>query len=197
MNKAKFQKNFLNNIENQNYLTKLFDFLPDIFFFVKNNQSQFVMANKPFLDILGAKKEDDIIGLCDHDFFPLHIADKYLAEDHFVLRNKTMTRDRLWLVPNSDNTLKWYLSTKIPLFDKSGNIAGLSVSQFDRRFNKVFGMSPLKYITKTRIDAACITLNKTHKSCYVKKSQHYIFLCSVGITLGEIDINLHIVLGSY
>ena len=210
MNKTDFQKNFLNKIENQNYLAKLFDFLPDIFFFAKNEKSQFVMANKPFLNILGAKNEEDIIGLCDHDFFPRIIADKYLVEDRYVLENKKMTRDRLWLVPNSDNTLKWYLSTKIPLFDKSGNIAGLagtmkdfgdtgnlpepfkemsevvqyindnfnepievtkladiaglSISQFDRRFKKVFGQSPLKYITKTRIDAACVQLDKTHNS---------------------------------
>lgn len=210
MDKEAFQKQFFETIENKDYLGRLFDFLPHIFFFVKNVKSQFIMANKPFLDILGVKNEEEMIGLCDHDFFPKNIADKYLVEDRYVLENKKMTRDRLWLVPDSDNTLKWYVSTKIPLFDKLGNVAGLagtmsnfyytdrlpepfkemsgvvqyindhfsepievtrlaeiaclSISQFDRRFKAVFGQSPLKYITKTRIDAACVQLDKTRHS---------------------------------
>ncbi len=210
MNKSKFQEDFLNDIQNKYCFTALFDFLSDIFFFVKDAKSRFIMANRPFLNILGADKVDDIIGLTDHNFFPPNIADRYLEEDRFVLKNGQMTCERLWLVPNSDNTLKWYLSTKMPLFDKDNRIIGLagtmknfadvgnlpepykemsavvqyindnfttdiqitslaeiaslSVSQFDRRFKKVFGISPLKYITKTRIDAACIAIEKTHQT---------------------------------
>jgi AraC-like DNA-binding protein len=210
MDKIAFQGQFLGKIENRDYLGRLFDFLPNIFFFVKDEKSRFIMANQSFLNILGVKNEADMIGLCDHDFFPKNIADSYLAEDRYVLEHRTMTRDRLWLVPDSDNTLKWYVSTKIPLFDKAGRVAGLagtmtsfgytdrlpepfkemsavvqyindhfsepieaatlarlaclSISQFDRRFKKVFGQSPLKYITKTRIEAACVQLDKTHLS---------------------------------
>lgn len=210
MDKIKFQEDFLNNMQNKYCFATLFDFLSDIFFFVKDAQSRFIMANRPFLNILGVSEVEDMIGLTDHNFFPPNIADRYLEEDRFVLNHGQMTRERLWLVPNSDNTLKWYLSTKMPLFDKDGRIIGLagtmknfanvddlpepykemspvvqhindnfnkdiqittlaeianlSVSQFDRRFKKVFGISPLKYITKTRIDAACIAIEKTHQT---------------------------------
>lgn len=210
MNKSIFQEDFLGRIQNKYCFTALFDFLSDIFFFVKDRQSRFVMANRPFLDILGAAEVEDIIGLTDHNFFPPSIADRYLEEDKFVLERQAMTRNRLWLVPGSDNTLKWYLSTKMPLFDKDNHVIGLagtmknfadadelpepykemsavvqyindnftqdiqiaalaeiaslSVSQFDRRFKKVFGISPLKYITKTRIDAACVAIEKTHQT---------------------------------
>ncbi|MFI4910416.1 MAG: AraC family transcriptional regulator [Sedimentisphaeraceae bacterium JB056] len=208
--KNKFQEDFLNKMQNKYCFTDLFDFLSDIFFFVKDKQSRFIMANRPFLDILGIEKVEEMIGLTDHNFFPPNIADRYFEEDRYVLENGEMTRDRLWLVPNSDNTLKWYLSTKMPLFDKKDNIIGLagtmknfanvdklpepyremsevvqhindnynkdiqiteladiaslSISQFDRRFKKVFGISPLKYITKTRIDAACIAIEKTNQT---------------------------------
>ena len=37
----------------------------------------------------------------------------------------------------------------------------LSISQFDRKFKKLFGLTPLQYITRIRVDAACDQLVRT------------------------------------
>jgi PAS domain S-box-containing protein len=39
----------------------------------------------------------------------------------------------------------------------------LSVSQFDRKFKQIFGLTPLQYITRIRVDAACDQLVRTEQ----------------------------------
>jgi AraC-like DNA-binding protein len=43
-------------------------------------------------------------------------------------------------------------------------IAGLSIRQFERRFKKLFGLTPINYINRYRVRTACIALRKTSDS---------------------------------
>ncbi len=188
-------------------LALLFDHLPEMKLFVKNKHSQFIKANPSFLSMLGLEDEQDLIGKTDLDFFVHDIGQKYIDEDCQVMADEKPFVNRIWLVPNSDGLLVWYLCTKIPLFNCSGEVIGiagtlrdydtagavlepyhemaavikhitrchgqsihiealaemvhLSVSQFDRRFKKLFHLSPVKYINKVRIHAACQALSQT------------------------------------
>ena len=71
MNTAIFQKAFLKQLQSHQQLELLFEYLPDVYFFAKNLNSQFVMANEIFVRKCGASSESDIIGKTDHYFFPV------------------------------------------------------------------------------------------------------------------------------
>lgn len=210
MDSLLLQEEFFCRVNEVHGISHLFDFLPKIYLFVKNRQSQFIKANHAFLDLLGVANESDIIGRTDRDFFVADIADKYIEEDRQVMKTQKPFANRVWLVPNSNGLLVWYLCTKIPLFDRKGQVVGiagtlcdysvagsvlepyseiaevikyindhyrknisiqfladlahLSLSQFERKFKKLFHTTPLKYITKVRLNAACQALTRSNDS---------------------------------
>lgn len=107
-------------------LSGLFDFLPDVYFFVKNRQSQFVNANLGFVEMLGAHSLQDIIGRTDHDFSPAELADHFVRDDRTVMRTGKSIANRMELVPNSDGSISWHLTSKVPIRDAKGTVIGLA-----------------------------------------------------------------------
>ncbi len=210
MNIIQFQKHFFNQVDEPQGLSHLFDFLPEVYLFVKNTQGQFTKANQAFADLVGASSEQELIGKTDRDFFLQNIADKYIDEDRQVMEQKKSFVNKVWLVPNGNGLLKWYLCTKIPLCNKEGqaigiagalsdyNIAGsilkpyseiakvikymndnfhkeitiqslaklaiMSESQLQRKFKKLLHTTPMKYITKLRLNSACHALSQSNDS---------------------------------
>ncbi len=204
------QSFFLRDMRDARDVASLFDYLPETYFYAKNTQSQFTMGNRSFLDLLGAQNLEQVLGKTDRDFFVPGIADKYIAEDRAVMKARAPIPNQIWLVPDSQGDVAWYISTKTPLFDRQDRVIGiagamrrfekagtapnphhemskviehiqshhagrievkrlaemahLSISQFDRKFKQRFGMTPLQYITRIRVDAACGQLVKGEKS---------------------------------
>lgn len=207
INTKSFQQDFMNQLDGPRGLALLFDYLPEVYLFVKNKNSQFIKVNKTMLKMMGQEHEWDMIGKTDLDFFVHDIGQKYIDEDRQVMAQGQAFVNRVWLVPNSEGQLIWYLCTKIPLYNRSGHVIGiagtlrdyhmagavlepynemadvikhitknhaqsirietlaemvhLSVSQFDRRFKKLFHVSPVRYINKVRLNAACQALSQT------------------------------------
>ncbi len=105
---------------------QIFDHLPDLSFFVKNNRSEFIHANAAFVEMIGAKSLAEILGKTDHDFSPEELADRFVRDDRQVMRSGKPITSRVELVPNSDGSISWHMTTKIPLRDGRGNITGLA-----------------------------------------------------------------------
>ncbi len=204
MQTKRFQQDFFKRLRDGQSLAPLFDHLPEIYFYVKNEQSQFVMGNGAFYEMLGVMRDDEVAGKKDHDFFDPEIADRYVEEDQQVMRTHRPSANEVWLVPDRAGKLAWYVSTKIPLFSRTGKAIGiagtlrdferagsvlepyremspvisyimeqyperietpalaelvhLSVSQFHRKFKRVFHMVPAEYIARVRVNAARRTL---------------------------------------
>jgi len=202
--------NFLSQLETPRGFEVLFDYLPDVHFFVKDAEGRFVACNNAFLGLLQVKRKQDVIGHQDREFFPRNLSENYVTDDRAVLTSAIPLVDKIELVPNSDGSVDWYSTTKLPVFDRDRKviaIAGitrdvrkmksssehflsmapaleamvsdyaedlsvaelaakvsLSVSQFDRQFKRKFQTTPLKYLTKIRIDAACHLLASTDLS---------------------------------
>ena len=74
------QQRFLQQMPNARDVASLFDFLPQAYFYAKNTQSQFTMGNRAFLNLLGVRGLEDVLGKTDRDFFVRPVADKYIAE---------------------------------------------------------------------------------------------------------------------
>lgn len=198
------QQEFFGSLADSIQFCNLFEYLTDVYLYVKNTRSEFMKMNRVLLDRHGVQSEEDIIGKTDYDFHRRYMADQYVEEDRRVMRLKKPIPNQVWLVWSKKQGLQWYLSTKIPLFDKTGKVAGiagvmrdyqsadqlyepyqemstvisyvldhyaekisvlelaemvhLSVSQFDRKFKKLFQMTPQQYLLRVRINIACEAL---------------------------------------
>ncbi len=188
----------------------LFDSLPQVFFFAKNRKGQFIKANQPFLDNHGLKTESQVIGKTAHDFHPPLLAEAYIAEDNRVFSSCRPLPGQVWLVPHRRREPRWYIRTKVPLFNALGNVvgiagtmyrierqeelkqylqeispaaqymehhyadqicmtemaslAGVSSTQFNRRFRQLLRMTPMQYLRAVRIQAARKLLTTTSNS---------------------------------
>lgn len=209
-----------------------------MYFFIKDTDGRFVVVNDALKKVLGTC-DADIIGKTDDDFFSPELADAYRAEDREVISAGKAISDRVWLVPDANGALNWYVSTKTPLFDRTGKAIGiagamqdvqktgavlgpyeqmsevvryvaehyvekitvdelaelahLSTSQFTRQFNKLFQMTPGRYLTRIRINAACSLLTRTDldltsiaAQCGFHDASHFVkhFKKQMGMTPG-------------
>jgi PAS domain S-box-containing protein len=107
-------------------LDVLFDYVPDVYFFVKDGQGRFVRCNHAFLSLTGRTREDEVIGARDSDFFPASLAENYMNDDRVVLRSGASIIDRVELMRNPDGTIDWYSTTKLPLRDRKGVTIGVA-----------------------------------------------------------------------
>jgi PAS domain S-box-containing protein len=104
----------------------LFDALPDVSFFVKDRQSQFVHVNDCFVRLHGCSDASDMIGKQDFDFHPPALAAEYFAEDNRVMESGRPVYDQTELVTHHSGMPRWYLITKLPLSDSQSDIIGLA-----------------------------------------------------------------------
>ena len=105
---------------------KLFDFLPDVSFFVKNLKSEFVHANPAFVEMLGARRLEEILGKTDYDFSPKQLANRFVRDDRHVMRSGNPISSRVELVPNADRSISWHMTSKVPVHDSGGKVIGLA-----------------------------------------------------------------------
>lgn len=229
---------FFRRLGDEQVFVRLYDHLPAVYFFIKDAQGRFIYVNRTLLGVLGVD-ERGIIGKTDDDFFSPELADAYRAEDREVMNAGRTIADRVWLLPDRDGALRWFVSTKTPLKDKAGEpigiagamqdvestgavlgpyqqmsevvrfigehyaqkitmdqlagLAHLSTSQFTRRFNRLFQMTPARYVTRVRINASCSLLTRTdldlgaiaHR-CGFHDASHFVrhFKSQMGVTPG-------------
>lgn len=128
---SQFQHTFFGRLENPRSLGDLFAYLPEVYFYVKDSESRFVAANEPVYSMCGLTSEEQMIGRTDFDFFPRHLADRYVNEDRQVMQNRTALPNQVWLVPNHVGQLKWFISTKIPLIGTDQQAIGLAGTMRD------------------------------------------------------------------
>jgi AraC-like DNA-binding protein len=118
--------NFLNNLADGVRFEQLFDTLPGVCFFAKNRDGRIIMGNKLFVAHCGKTSLDELIGLHDHEIFPANLAECYIRDDRAVLETGDPIRNRVELFPNSQGAPEWFITNKIPVRDKSGEICGVS-----------------------------------------------------------------------
>jgi PAS domain S-box-containing protein len=103
----------------------LLDVLPEVYFFSKNLEHRFMRVNAACAALHGCSPEQ-MIGMRDSDFHPPALAEQYVEEDRAVMHSGTPLRDRIWLVYRTTGEPCWFLSSKFPLRDKRGAIAGIA-----------------------------------------------------------------------
>ena len=125
MSPKAIQSNFFASMTDPQAFRLMFDQQPNVFFFVKDRASRLIAASEPMLTRLGLEREADVIGRLDEDFYPEQTAKAYRADDALVFRSGKPLINRLEVWYDEQRTLKWFLTTKVPLRGKGGKIIGL------------------------------------------------------------------------
>lgn len=107
-------------------LWQLVELLPDIAFFVKNRDSEFIYANARFVRMMGAARLEELLGRTDFDFSPRDLAEAFVRDDRMVMRTGRPLVNKVELVPNEDGTIRWHVTSKVPLRDERGEIVGVA-----------------------------------------------------------------------
>ncbi len=126
MDSGKLSNNFLSRVKVPADFDVLFEYVADVYYFVKDADGRFVRANQAFVELVGAKSERDVIGLRDSDFFPPELADAYARDDAAVLDTGQSVIDKPEPVRNPDGSIDWFCTTKLPLLDRSGAVIGIA-----------------------------------------------------------------------
>ena len=103
----------------------LFEYIEDIYFFVKDARGRFIAVNKALVEKLGLCSKSEIIGKTDADIFSEPLAKGFEHFDREVLESGKAIIDRVELISNYDNTVEWTVTTKLPVFDKENRVIGI------------------------------------------------------------------------
>jgi PAS domain S-box-containing protein len=117
---------FIRRLEPIRHYEQLLASPPDIAYFAKDEQGRFVQANPQFVQMLGARRLEEVIGKTDLDFFPAEIAARFIADDRDVMTTGEALVQHIEPVPLPDRTFIWRGLTKVPLRDTSGRIVGVA-----------------------------------------------------------------------
>jgi PAS domain S-box-containing protein len=97
--------------------------VPDSIYF-KDNQSRFIRVSKSLLKLFGLKKEEELIGKSDFDFFSEdHARPAYVTEQNIIKTGKAVV-DLEEKEIMEDGRFNWVNTTKMPLLDNDGEIIG-------------------------------------------------------------------------
>jgi AraC-like DNA-binding protein len=103
----------------------LFDHLPGTLFFAKDREGHLMAGNPAFVKRCGFVREEQIVGLTDHQIFPPKLAEKYHRDDEKVVTTRQPMLGLIELFPNAQGRPEWFITDKLPLFDRNGGVCGL------------------------------------------------------------------------
>ena len=104
-------------------LTTLMQHGPDFIYF-KDAQSRFLRISKALAEYYGLKDPSEAIGRTDSDFYDTRRAEQYLDDERQIMQSGRAAVDReeeqFW----PDGRQTWLLTSKVPLYDPTGQIIG-------------------------------------------------------------------------
>ena len=104
---------------------ELFEYLPNLLYFVKDRELRLMGGNRAFVERCGFADESELIGLSDREVFPVELAEKYFQDDRLVIQRGAALTGIVEVFPNRMGEPEWFVTDKIPLFDRDGEVAGL------------------------------------------------------------------------
>lgn len=103
----------------------LFDYLPDIVFFIKDRHGRYIAANRTLVERCGLQTREQLLGRRPSDVLGPTLGREYEKQDEAVLRTGEEITDQLELHVTELHDVGWCLTTKMPLVARDGSTAGL------------------------------------------------------------------------
>lgn len=116
---------FLSSIGNDSQFYLMLDHLPEVSFFAKNTQFEFVCANRHFYERFGFSEEAGIVGRNDFDLFPSRLAENFRRDDEEVMGSGRPKLNIVELFFNQQGIPDWFITNKLPVFDKEHRVIGV------------------------------------------------------------------------
>ncbi|MDE3057916.1 MAG: PAS domain S-box protein [Bacteroidota bacterium] len=109
----------------RNLLRTLIDNLPDLIFF-KDKERRYLLNNISHLRSMGVKRQEDVLGKTDFEFHPRELAEQYSEDEERILSSgKGMFNREERAFHQELGEERWHLTSKIPLLETNGDIAGI------------------------------------------------------------------------
>jgi len=152
---------FISNI-NIEQLIEIFDIMPDVLFWIKDDKGRFMYTNTNFLEHMGVDYPNQILGRTDFDFSPAHIANQFKIDDQKVMAGDIID-ERLEMNNTKSGEIFWFTTSKRPLL----NVHNVAIGTYgtSRHLEKtsiaLSGMDALKkpvaYVHKNYMDNISLT----------------------------------------
>lgn len=104
---------------------EVFDWLPDVVFFIKNTRTEYVVVNQTLVERCGRQSKAELVGRRADELFPAPLGRNYRLQDEQVLHDGTAIRDQLELHFYPTGRCGWCLTKKAPLRGSNGAVVGL------------------------------------------------------------------------
>ncbi len=108
----------------RNMLRTLIDSLPD-FVYVKDRESRFVIGNHALARNLREATPEGIVGKTDRDYFDPERAARFAMDEQKVMHTGQPIINQEECIEDASGNPLWLLTTKVPLRDFSGKVAGI------------------------------------------------------------------------
>ncbi|WPE23451.1 EAL domain-containing protein [Shinella zoogloeoides] len=106
------------------WLEAMIDEVPDYLYF-KDRNSRFVVANRAIVSDNLREGIDSLEGLSDFDIHPEHVARGFFNTEQEIIRTGKAMLDMEELIRDSSGTLKWLLTSKLPVHNAGGDVIGI------------------------------------------------------------------------
>ncbi len=106
-------------------MTRIFEHLPDTYFFIKDTDSRFLHGNRALLNRLGLKKVSEFAGTTDFDRYPDPVAEQLVAGDRAIMNQKEPLIDHPEVLYDHNGKLEWHASSKYPILDENNSPLGV------------------------------------------------------------------------
>ena len=103
----------------------LLDMLPDTIACIKDASGVYRYVNRAFAATL-QKDTEEIIGQTDASLFSPELARIYTEDDKRLMQTAQPIHEKAELVTHRPGLVRWYITNKVPLKNKSGVVVGLA-----------------------------------------------------------------------
>lgn len=145
-----FQRRFFSSLDDASRLLRLFEFVPNVYLYVKDADGRFVAMNQLLVEIRGGTDQSDFLGKTDVEIHPVYWGRRYREEDRRVIESGREVCQQVWLVPVEKGKLGTFVSSKIPLRDRTGTVIGIAgvMHRLDRDDLSSRARDPLQLATE-------------------------------------------------
>src|SRR5436853_206689 len=112
---------FRQTIESRQLLQP-FENFPGVLYFVKDVESRLMAISRESITRMGFESEEEIIGRTVQDYLPKDLAEKFLSDDQWVLRNGKPLRNIVEMWFNEQGVRDWITTDKYPLRNAAGDV---------------------------------------------------------------------------
>ncbi|MGD0131778.1 MAG: response regulator [Bryobacteraceae bacterium] len=106
-------------------LRALMENIPDLIYF-KDRQSRFTRVNQAHARNLGVEDSSECVGKTNADYFRAEDALRWRHDEEEIVSSGQPQIDRIDQLKTPGGVLRWWSTTQVPMFDRSGQVSGIA-----------------------------------------------------------------------